>query len=76
LLIGLVGSGTIGVWAAYLVFELPITHTSTMMHRTEIPKWWSEGIATFRLLFVIFGGLISRSEVVPSFVAIDITRVN
>ena len=68
--------GILGVWATHLMFDLPILQTSTTLHRTGISQWWSEGIATFRLLFVIFGGLISRSEVVPSFVAIDITRVN
>jgi glycerol uptake facilitator-like aquaporin len=43
------------------------------MHRTGLSQWWSEGIATFGLLFVIFGGIKSRPDAVPTLVAIYIT---
>jgi glycerol uptake facilitator-like aquaporin len=55
------------------MFDLPILQASSAMHRTGISQWWSEGIATFGLLFVIFGGIKSRPEAVPALVAMYIT---
>lgn len=63
----------LGVWAAHAMFDLPILQTSMTMHRTGGAQWVSEGIATFGLLFVIFGGLRSRPEAVPTLVALYIT---
>ena len=63
----------IGVWLAHVMFDLPILQTSTTMHRTGTAQWASEGIATFGLLFVIFGGLRARAEAVPTLVALYIT---
>lgn len=63
----------LGVWATHLMFDLPILQGSTTMHRTGLSQWWSEGIATFGLLFVIFGGIKSRPDAVPTLVAIYIT---
>jgi glycerol uptake facilitator-like aquaporin len=65
--------GILGVWATHLMFDLPILQDSSTMHRTGISQWWSEGIATFGLLFVIFGGIKSRPEAVPALVAMYIT---
>ena len=65
--------GILGVWATHLMFDLPILQASSTMHRTGISQWWSEGIATFFLLFVIFGGIKSRPEAVPALVAMYIT---
>ena len=65
--------GILGVWATHLMFDLPILQASSTMHRTGISQWWSEGIATFGLLFVIFGGIKSRPEAVPALVAMYIT---
>ena len=65
--------GILGVWAAHLMFDLPILQTSLTMHRTGGAQWASEGIATFGLLFVIFGGLKARAETVPTLVALYIT---
>ncbi|MEO0936707.1 MAG: aquaporin [Pseudomonadota bacterium] len=65
--------GILGVWAAHIMFDLPILQTSTTMHRTGGAQWFSEAIATFGLLFVIFGGLKSRAEAVPTLVALYIT---
>jgi glycerol uptake facilitator-like aquaporin len=65
--------GILGVWATHLMFDLPILQASSTMHRTGISQWWSEGIATFGLLFVIFGGIKSRPETVPALVAMYIT---
>ncbi|MEM8655221.1 MAG: MIP/aquaporin family protein [Pseudomonadota bacterium] len=65
--------GVLGVWATHAMFDLSILQSSTTMHRTGVAQWWSEGIATFGLLFVIFGGLRSRPEAVPTLVALYIT---
>ena len=65
--------GVLGVWAAHMMFDLPILQTSTTLHRTGLAQWFSEGIATFGLLFVIFGGLRSRPDAVPMLVALYIT---
>ncbi len=65
--------GILGVWAAHIMFDLPILQTSSTMHRTGIAQWFSEILATFGLLFVIFGGLKSRAEAVPTLVALYIT---
>jgi glycerol uptake facilitator-like aquaporin len=65
--------GILGVWATHLMFDLPILQASSTMHRTGVSQWWSEGIATFGLLFVIFGGIKSRPEAVPALVAMYIT---
>jgi glycerol uptake facilitator-like aquaporin len=63
----------LGVWAAHLMFDLAVLQTSTTMHRTGSAQWFSEGIATFGLLFVIFGGLKARPDAVPGLVAFYIT---
>jgi glycerol uptake facilitator-like aquaporin len=65
--------GILGVWAAHVMFDLPVFQLSQTMHRTGTAQWFSESIATFGLLFVIFGGLKSRAEAVPALVAFYIT---
>ncbi|KNG92958.1 aquaporin [Pseudaestuariivita atlantica] len=65
--------GILGVWATHLMFDLNILQTSTTAHRTGIAQWWAELVATFGLLFVIFGGLRSRPDAVPTLVALYIT---
>ena len=52
--------GVLGVWAAHVMFDLPLLQWSETMHRTGTAQWFAEGIATFGLLFVIFGGLRAR----------------
>lgn len=64
--------GILGVWAAHMMFDLAIVQTS-QTDRTGISQWFSEILATFGLLFVIFGGLKSRPEAVPTLVALYIT---
>jgi glycerol uptake facilitator-like aquaporin len=65
--------GLLGVWAAHFMFDLPIFQVSGTLHRTGAAQWGSEGIATFGLLLVIFGGLRSRPDTVPALVAVYIT---
>ncbi len=65
--------GILGVWATHAMFDLPILQASDTMHRTGGAQWWSETVATFGLLFVIFGGLRARPDAVPTLVALYIT---
>ncbi|MEM9552379.1 MAG: MIP/aquaporin family protein, partial [Pseudomonadota bacterium] len=63
----------LGVWVAHVMFDLSILQSATTMHRTGPAQWSAEIVATFGLLFVIFGGLASRAEAVPTLVALYIT---
>ena len=65
--------GLAGVLVTHAMFDLPLFQTSTTMHRTGGAQWFAEIVATFGLLFVIFGGLRSRPEAVPTLVALYIT---
>ena len=64
--------GILGVWAVHLMFDQPIMQASTTV-RTGTAQWSSEIIATFGLLFVIFGGLRHKVDAVPPLVALYIT---
>ena len=44
----------VGVWAAHLMFELPLWRISTHV-RYGGGQWFSEGVATFGLLLTVFG---------------------
>ena len=68
-----IAGGILGVWAAHGMFDLPILQLSSTLHRTGVAQWWSEIVATFGLLFVIFGGLRSNAAAVPTLVALYIT---
>jgi len=72
MLVQIVG-GILGVWAAHVMFDLPVLQTSTTMHRTGGAQWFSEIIATFGLLFVIFGGVRHKPDTVPTLVGLYIT---
>jgi glycerol uptake facilitator-like aquaporin len=67
-----VTGGLLGVWVTHYMFELPIFMTSSHA-RTGGPQWASEVIATFGLLFVIFGCAKARPKVVPFAVGAYIT---
>ena len=64
--------GILGVWAAHVMFDLAILQAS-MTARAGVAQWFSEILATFGLLFVIFGGLKSRPDAIPTLVALYIT---
>ncbi|MEM8576973.1 MAG: aquaporin [Pseudomonadota bacterium] len=68
-----IAGGVLGVWATHVMFAQPVLQTSQTMHRTGGAQWFSEAVATFGLLFVIFGGLRARAEQVPVLVALYIT---
>lgn len=67
-----VAGGILGVWLSHLMFDLDILQLS-QKSRTGTSQWAAEIIATFGLLFTIFGGLKSRPEAVPTLVALYIT---
>ncbi len=64
--------GIFGVWACHIMFDLDILQFSNT-DRTGVSQWFSEILATFGLLFVIFGGIHSNREAVPTLVALYIT---
>lgn len=66
------GAGVIGVWAAHLMFDLPILQVSHKA-RSGIGQWAGEFVATFGLLLTIIGTSRHRPAVVPASVALYIT---
>lgn len=68
-----VAGALLGVWAAHLMFDMPILQVSETMHRTGLAQWSSEIIATFGLLFVIVGGVTHKPDTVPPLVGLYIT---
>jgi glycerol uptake facilitator-like aquaporin len=46
--------GVLGVWAAHLMFELPLWQVATTT-RTGSGQWFAEAIATFGLVLTILG---------------------
>lgn len=62
----------IGVWAAHVMFDLPLWQISTKV-RFGAGQWFSEGVAAFGLGLTIFGCLHSARAVVPAAVGLYIT---
>ena len=67
-----VAGGVLGVWAAHVMFALPVVQFSHHA-RTGTGQWLGEFIATFGLLLTILGTLKSRPQWVPASVALYIT---
>ena len=65
--------GLVGVWLSHAMFAQEILQVSSTMHRTGVAQWLSEIIATFGLLFVIFGGVQHKPDTVPTLVGLYIT---
>ena len=63
--------GITGVWAAHLMFDLPILQFSDKA-RSGVGQWTGELIATFGLVLTILGTVRSRQEWVPVSVALYI----
>lgn len=68
-----IAGGVIGVWITHMMFDLSVIQTSTTLHRTGSAQWLAEVVATSGLLLVIFGGLRSKPDAIPTLVAIYIT---
>jgi glycerol uptake facilitator-like aquaporin len=64
--------GIVGVWAAHLMFELPIWQLSVTV-RTGSGQWLAEAVATFGLLVTIFGCVARTPSAVPYAVGLYIT---
>jgi glycerol uptake facilitator-like aquaporin len=64
--------GVMGVWAAHLMFELPLWQVSTIV-RTGPGQWFAEGVATFGLLLTILGCVARTPVAVPYAVGLYIT---
>jgi glycerol uptake facilitator-like aquaporin len=67
-----VAGGLVGVWAAHLMFELPVWQFSTTV-RTGPGQWLAEAMATFGLLLTILGCLARTPAAIPSAVGLYIT---
>lgn len=64
--------GTLGAWAAHLMFDLPILQYS-IKARSGIGQWTGEAVATFGLILTILGTMRHRPAWVPASVALYIT---
>jgi glycerol uptake facilitator-like aquaporin len=63
--------GVLGVWAAHVMFDLPVVQTSHKL-RDGFSLMFAEGVATFGLLMIIAGGLRFKTAV-PVLVGLYIT---
>ncbi|MEM8553160.1 MAG: MIP/aquaporin family protein [Pseudomonadota bacterium] len=64
--------GVAGSLLAHAMFELPILQASTTV-RTGPSQWLAEVVATFSLLFAIYGGLRFNPSAIPWLVGLAIT---
>jgi glycerol uptake facilitator-like aquaporin len=62
----------VGVWAAHLMFELPIWQASATV-RSGPGQWLAEAVATFGLLLTVFGCVARTPAAVPYAVGLYIT---
>ena len=67
-----IGGGILGVWAAHVMFDLPVWQLSEKM-RTGSGQWLGEGIATFGLVLTILATIRAARSWVPASVALYIT---
>jgi glycerol uptake facilitator-like aquaporin len=67
-----IAGGIAGVFAAHLMFELPVLQSSLTV-RTGSGQWFAEGVATFGLLLTIFGCVARAPVSVPYAVGLYIT---
>src|SRR5262249_36312560 len=67
-----IAGGVAGVWAAHLMFELPLCQSS-LTGRPGASPGIAAGVATFRLLLTIFGCFARAPRAVPYAVGLYIT---
>jgi glycerol uptake facilitator-like aquaporin len=71
-LVAQLAAGILGVWAAHLMFDLPVLQISTTS-RPGAGRLLAEAIATFGLLLTILGTVRHRPQWVPASVALYIS---
>jgi glycerol uptake facilitator-like aquaporin len=71
-LLAQLSGAVVGVWAAHLMFELPVWQFSTHV-RTGPGQWLAEAVATFGLLLTIFGCVARTPQAVAYAVGFYIT---
>ena len=64
--------GIMGVWAAHIMFDLPVLQVSTTI-RTGTGQWFAEFVATFGLPLTILGCMAKAPTVMPFAVGLYIT---
>jgi glycerol uptake facilitator-like aquaporin len=67
-----IAGAILGVWAAHVMFELPVWQFSTTI-RTGVGQWFAEAVATFGLVLVIFGCVARNASAIPYAVGLYIT---
>jgi glycerol uptake facilitator-like aquaporin len=67
-----IAGGIAGVWAAHLMFELPVLQSS-LTQRSGAGQWFAEGVATFGLLLTILGCAARTPSAIPYAVGLYIT---
>lgn len=67
-----IGGAVLGVWAAHLMFDLPVLQVSAHV-RSGPGQWFAEGVATFGLLLTIFGCVARAPGAVAYAVGLYIT---
>jgi glycerol uptake facilitator-like aquaporin len=67
-----VAGAILGTVVAHGMFDLNLLQFSEKA-RTGGAQWFAEGVATFGLVLVIFGGLKARAEAIPMLVGLYIT---
>jgi glycerol uptake facilitator-like aquaporin len=67
-----IAGGILGVWAAHVMFELPVWQLS-LTARTGSGQWFAEFVATFGLLLTIFGCVTHAPQAVAYAVGLYIT---
>ena len=66
-----IAGGIVGVWAAHLMFDLPVIQVSDHL-RSGPGQWAGEMIATFSLVLTIIGTTRHRPAAVPASVSLAI----
>ena len=67
-----IAGGVLGVWAAHLMFDLPVLQVSIKI-RTGFGQWFAEAVATSGLLLAIFGCAARAPAAIPYAVGLYIT---
>jgi glycerol uptake facilitator-like aquaporin len=65
-------AGALGVWAAHLMFELPVVQLSIKL-RSGFGQWFAEAVATFGLVLTIMGCVARAPAAVAYAVGLYIT---